>query len=59
MQNFLHQYNKAKEYYEQAAELGYSKAMFNLGNLYKKGRGVKQDYNKAKEQIIIIFKYDI
>ena len=45
------------KWYRQAAEQGYTDAQFNLGNMYAKGRGVKQDdveavkwYRQAAEQ---------
>lgn len=41
-------YNKAKYYFEQAAEQGHVKAQYNLGVLHHNGRGVEQDFEKAK-----------
>ena len=42
-------YQKALEYYEQAATLGNSKAMNGLGFMYMRGKGVEQDLEKARE----------
>ena len=42
-------YERAKEYYEQAAHLGHANAQFNLGCLYTNGQGVEQDLIKARE----------
>jgi TPR repeat protein len=42
-------YSKAKDLYEQAAELGNSKALNNLGLLYHYSLGVEKNYTKAKE----------
>lgn len=42
-------YKKAKEFFEQAAQQGYTKAQFNLGTMCEKGQGVSQDYHKAKK----------
>ena len=42
-------YEKAFEYYEQAAHLGYVKAQYNLGNMYYKGECVERDFLKARE----------
>jgi len=35
--------------YEKSATLGYSIAMYNLGNCYKNGWGVTKDLTKAQE----------
>ncbi len=35
------------KWYRKAAEQGYAKAQYNLGNMYREGEGVKQDYAKA------------
>ena len=40
-------YTKAVEYYERAANLGNSDALYNLGVCYYKGYGVEQNYTKA------------
>ena len=40
-------YNKAAEYYRQAADGGHSKAQASLGSFYLWGIGVKQDDNQA------------
>ena len=40
---------KAFELYKKSANQGYAQAQFNLGNMYYKGQGVKQDYKKARE----------
>ena len=40
---------KAVEWYEKSAQLGYSAAMFYLGNCYKEGDGVTKDLNQARE----------
>ena len=42
-------YQKALEYYEQAATLGNPFAMNGLGLMYMKGEGVEQDLEKARE----------
>jgi hypothetical protein len=42
-------YERAKEYYEQAAQLGYAKAQYSLGRMYATGKGVKQSFSMAKE----------
>ena len=41
-------YSKAREWYEKAAKKENSGAQCNLGVMYKKGQGVKQNYSKAK-----------
>ncbi len=40
---------KVNELYQQAADLGNSKAMFNLGFNYQNGEGVEKDFKKAHE----------
>ena len=40
-------YNKAVEYYRQAAEEGHATAQCNLGNCYYNGEGVAKDYKQA------------
>ena len=42
-------YPKAMYYLEQSAEKGCIGGIVNLGNMYREGRGVKQDFQKAKE----------
>ena len=42
-------YKKAIYWYERAVAHGIEEAMFNLGVMYDKGYGVKQDYDKARE----------
>ena len=42
-------FEKAKELYEQAANLGNAGAMNNLGTMYYFGQGVPRGYSKAKE----------
>ena len=42
-------YEKAKELFEQSANLGNTWAISNLGYMYYFGQGVLQDYEKAKE----------
>lgn len=42
-------YASAREYYELAAEQGNALAQYNLGVLYSKGSGVRQNYKRAKE----------
>ncbi|CAI3952483.1 unnamed protein product [Commensalibacter communis] len=37
------------EYYYKSADQGYDDALFNLGELYREGDYVKQDYKKAIE----------
>ena len=41
-------YEAAKQWYENAAELGNSTAMNNLGWMYEKGNGVPQSYEAAE-----------
>ena len=41
-------YDKAKHYYELAADQGYADAQCNLGVLYEDGHGIEQDYEKAR-----------
>ena len=50
-------YPEALRWYRKAAEQGDARAQYNLGNMYRNGRGVKQDnheamrwYRKAAEQ---------
>lgn len=40
---------KARKCYKQATDNGYHKAFINLGNIYKKGLGVRQDYSIAAD----------
>ncbi|HEY4368494.1 MAG TPA: caspase family protein [Steroidobacteraceae bacterium] len=40
-------YQLAAQWYQKAADKGYSRALFNLGTLYEQGRGVAQDNLKA------------
>ncbi len=40
-------YELAFYWYKKAAELGYADAQYNLGLLYRDGKGVKQDNNQA------------
>lgn len=47
----LGNYQKAVELYSKEAHLGDSKAQYNLGVMYAKGQGTKQDYNKAVEMV--------
>ena len=47
-------YEKAFEYYEQAADLGHRMAQFYLGLLYATGQGVTKDESKAKEMLVRI-----
>ena len=42
-------YEKAFEYYEQAADLGHRMAQFYLGLLYVTGQGVTKDESEAKK----------
>ena len=41
-------YEKAKEYYEQAAKKGYAEAYYLLGELYYDGLGVKRNHEMSK-----------
>ena len=43
------QLQKAKEYYEDAANQGMAAAQYALGGLYLKGNGVQRNYDKALE----------
>ena len=51
LEQFIHQdYNKAFELYKQAAALGSSQALIEIGDCYWNGQGVPtQDYNRAFE----------
>ena len=40
---------KAAEYFEKAADLGFELAQINLGNMYYNGLGVEKDWERAKE----------
>ncbi|MCN7433990.1 sel1 repeat family protein, partial [Escherichia coli] len=40
---------QAKDWYEKAAEQNFANAQFNLGMLYYKGEGVKQNFRQARE----------
>ena len=42
-------YQESVKWYQKAAKQGHAKAQFNLGVMYANGKGVKQDYAKAKE----------
>ena len=42
-------YEKAAEYFQQAAEQGYAYAQYHLGICYENGYGVPQSYAKAAE----------
>lgn len=44
-----HDYKKAVEWYEKAANQGFIDAQFNLGSMYFNGQGVRQDKKVAKE----------
>jgi TPR repeat protein len=44
-------YEKAFEYYEQAAQLGHAQAQYNLGCCYANGEGVEQNMAAAKEWV--------
>ena len=44
---FEQSYQRAAELYELAASQGYATAQYNLGNMYKEGRGVDQSYEIA------------
>jgi len=45
---FSQDYNKALEYWHQAAELGYAKAYCNIGYAYSHGKGVEVEKEKAR-----------
>ena len=40
-------YEAAAQWYQKAADKGYSRALFNLGTMYEQGHGVPQDQLKA------------
>lgn len=40
-------YDRAAQYFQQAAQLGHTGAVYNLALCYESGRGVAQDYGKA------------
>jgi TPR repeat protein len=42
-------YDKAREWYQKAADAGNAEAMYYLGGLYEYGKGFAQDYDKARE----------
>ena len=42
-------YQQARELYELAAAQGDANAQYNLGNMYAKGHGVEQNYERAAE----------
>lgn len=42
-------YEKAYEWYERAAEQGLPEGMFGMGNLFRDGKGVERDVEKAKK----------
>ncbi|EPO5170121.1 tetratricopeptide repeat protein, partial [Acinetobacter baumannii] len=42
-------YTKALSLFKQAANLGSNSAQFNLGIMYFKGQGVKQDFTEARK----------
>ncbi len=42
-------YKEALKWYRLAEKNGDPMAIYNIGTMYDKGRGVKQDFNKAKE----------
>lgn len=44
-------YSHAAYWYNKAAEQGHLKAMYNLGNAYRKGTGVEQNFLKATQLI--------
>jgi TPR repeat protein len=48
-QGVAHDYVKAREWYEKAANMGNRNAMYNLGLVYSNGLGVALDYVKARE----------
>ncbi|MDO9794827.1 tetratricopeptide repeat protein, partial [Glaesserella parasuis] len=41
-------YHQALKWFQKAAEQGNAQAQFNLGAMYYKGHGVRQDKSKAK-----------
>ena len=43
-------YQKAKEWYQKAANQGNATAQYNIGVMYAQGQGVRQDYRKAKDR---------
>ena len=47
-------YKTAYELMLPLAEKGFAQAQYNLGAMYEKGRGVKQDYKKAEETMFRI-----
>jgi uncharacterized protein len=40
-------YKEAMKWYRLAADQGFAKAQFNLGDIYDQGHGVAQDYKEA------------
>ena len=40
-------YERAAEYYEAAARQGHADAQYNLGQMYRKGQGVDQSYERV------------
>ena len=43
---YLGDYNSAFEWMYKAAEAGFAKAQYNLGEMYYRGHGVQADFNK-------------
>ncbi|RAX55227.1 hypothetical protein CCY99_00575 [Helicobacter sp. 16-1353] len=41
--------SKVTEFYKKACDKQHGKSCFYLGAMYYKGKGVRQDYSKAKE----------
>jgi TPR repeat protein len=48
----MHDDEQARLYYELAAKKGQIGAWLILDNLYKNGKGVEQDYNKARRTLL-------
>lgn len=44
-------YEKAVEWYQKAANQGFSDAQYNLGLMFEEGEGVSRDYNMALKEI--------
>ena len=44
-------FDKAQEYYQQAADQGDTKSLINIGSIYANGFGVEQSTDKAIEYL--------
>jgi TPR repeat protein len=42
-------YDRARQWFQKAADAGNATAMYNLGYLYQHGQGVTRDYRQARQ----------